>query len=128
MQPLAQQNLHTTVPLTDEEMGQFGPLPWDGVNGPRIINFDGIEHAEFANFYHVDYVQNALNGKFTMRLTGAVDSKEYENRVLAMAAVHGAITGIAKKWNDWIVLSFRIVRPIQGCTSQPNILLAMCRS
>ncbi len=96
----------TVIPLTDEEIGQAGMLPWDGVPGPRVILADGQEIAEFASFQHADYVRNALESKFTLRLTARVDSTEYEHRVLAMALVYRVLGG---RGVDWVVLSFRTV-------------------
>jgi hypothetical protein len=111
MEPRAENTLQTTCPLTDEEIGQSGLLPWDGVAGPRVVVHEGKEYAEFADFHHVDYVQNALEGKFSMHLLAKVDSREYEMRVLAMAAVHSTLESNAKHWRNWIVLSFRVVSP-----------------
>jgi hypothetical protein len=122
MWPMAEDKLHTTCPLTDEEIGQSGLLPWDGVAGPRVVHVDGQQFAEFADFQHVDYVQNALAGKFSLRLTAAVDSTEYEWRVLAMAAVHTTITPASSRWSDWIVLSFRPVRVGDVVHPRPTIL------
>ena len=31
----------TVAPLTDQEIGQIGSLPWDGVSGPQIVQRDG---------------------------------------------------------------------------------------
>ena len=58
----------TVSPLTDEEIGQIGNLPWDGVQGPRIVSNAQGEFAEYASFAHVDYVQNALEKKFLSEL------------------------------------------------------------
>jgi hypothetical protein len=111
MEPLIDAGVHTVSPLTDAEIGQVGGLPWDGVAGPRVIEIDGQAYAEFADSHHVDYVRGAMRGEFTMRLIGQIDGKEYENRVLAMSLVHRAIMANPKRRSDWIVLSFRVVRP-----------------
>jgi hypothetical protein len=81
----------TVSPLTDQEIGQIGGLPWDGVPGPRVVSDGGKEFAEFLSFRHVDYVRNALANLFTLRLTARVDAKEYEKRVLAAAFAYLAL-------------------------------------
>ncbi len=96
----------TTSPLTDAEIGQVGVLPWDGVPGPKVVTNAEGEFAEYASFDHVDYVQNALDGKFSIRVTGHIDLEEYQSRVLSMALVYKTLGG---KKADWIVLSFRTV-------------------
>lgn len=102
-----ERNWPTTSPLTDEEIGQVGGLPWDGVPGPKVVSNAQGEFAEYASFAHVDYVQNALDGKFSIRVTSHIDAEEYQSRVLSMALVYKTLGG-AKI--DWIVLSFRTVR------------------
>jgi hypothetical protein len=54
----------------------------------------------------VDYVENALAGKFSIRVTSHIDLDEYQSRVLSMALVYKTLGG---KKTDWIVLSFRNV-------------------
>jgi hypothetical protein len=91
MEPSKGNESGTVSPLTDEEIGQIGNLPWDGVPGPQVVLQNGEEFAEFASFQHVDYVQNALSGKFTLRQTARVDAPEYERRVLALALCYLAL-------------------------------------
>src|SRR5216684_6294591 len=50
----------TVAPLTDEEIGQIGSLPWDGVPGPRVIQMNGQTFVEMASFLNVDYVASAV--------------------------------------------------------------------
>jgi hypothetical protein len=102
----------TVAPLTDEEIGQQGQLPWDGEVGPKLVTVGGKRYAEFPSFNHSDYVQNALNKKFTLRLTSHIQAQEYQDRVLAMALAYrtlGAKNHTAK--NKFVVLSFRPVPP-----------------
>lgn len=94
----------TVAPLTDEEIGQSGPLPWDGIAGPQLVTINGTPFAECDDFLHVDYVQQALDGRFSLRLTGRVTSDEYMRRMEAMALVYTAVGG---NRNDRFVLSFR---------------------
>lgn len=98
----------TASPLTDEEIGETGNLPWDGIPGPRIINVGGERLAEYVSFAHADYVQSALDGKFSNLLTSHIGIDEYKRRVLAMVFVYSAV-GLNK--TDWLVLSFRRVTP-----------------
>jgi len=99
---------HTVAPLTDEEIGQIGALPWDGNAGPTVITINGQQFAECASFLHVDYVREALRGRFTSRLTARVTADEYERRVLAMAFIYAVL---ASNPNGRFVLSFLRVQP-----------------
>jgi len=99
---------HTVAPLTDEEIGQIGALPWDGNSGPRVVTVDGQRFAECASFLHVDYVRTALHGRFTSRLTARVTADEYERRVLAMAFIYSVLRDDP---NGWFVLSFLRLEP-----------------
>lgn len=101
----------TVSPLTDEELGSLGTLPWDGVPGPRVVTVKGKEMAEYASFNHVDYVDLALENRFSLALTGKVSGREYVARVLAMARAYRAVgveTPSGK--TGWNVLSFRRVQ------------------
>ena len=99
----------TATPLTDEEIGIVGSLPWDGIPGPVMV---GAARVEYANFDFVDYVQTALDSRFTLALTGRVDVVEYEARVLAAVRAYKAL-GVASPRSErrWTVLSFLTVDP-----------------
>jgi hypothetical protein len=102
----------TVSPLTDEEVGSTGDLPWDGVPGPRPTAVADV--AEYASFDHVDYVVNALAGRFTLALTGRIGTAEYTARVLAMARAYLAVgvpPGDSAGKRAWNVLSFRAAGP-----------------
>jgi hypothetical protein len=96
----------TATPLTDQEVGSVGNLPWDGVPGPA--SEDGTV-VEYASFDHVDYVQSALEGRFSLALTGKVDTTEYTARILAMTRAYAALHLNARDRLDWNVLSFRAI-------------------
>ncbi|MED3025637.1 MULTISPECIES: hypothetical protein [Bacillus cereus group] len=106
----------TIAPLTDREIGQEGELPWDGVSsGPDTIITNGEETIECTSIDYVDYVDTALQNKFTLSLTKLINVEEYKNRVLAMAYVYLALglslkdsKGIDEK-RMWNILSFREV-------------------
>ena len=94
----------TVAPLTDEEIGQVGSLPWDGVIGPKVSTFNGTDFLDCEKFLHVDYVKNALDGRFSPRLTTQVSSDEYKSRMQAIATVYTAVRGDR---NSRFVVSFR---------------------
>lgn len=105
----------TVSPLTDEEIGQIGELPWDGITGPRIVQVEGMNYVEYSKNVYVDYVENSLQNRFTLALTGKVDTNKYKSRILAMAKAYQA-SGILKtplgentenSKFEWPVLSFR---------------------
>jgi hypothetical protein len=109
----------TATPLTDEEVGIVGELPWDGVTGPTSHG-DGRRVFEYASYDHVDYVNSALDGRFTLALTGQVDTVEYKARILAIARACVALEKLGSKKtpcdpetsdpdNPWRVLSFKTV-------------------
>ena len=96
--------------MTDEEIGQVGDLPWDGIPGPKIVEVNGQQFAECASFLHVDYVESALSTLFSTRLTSRIDAPEYERRVLTMALAYRAMAGqsdISRIRNELYVLSFQ---------------------
>ena len=96
----------TVAPLTDEEIGQVGLLPWDGVVGPKVSTFGGVEFLDCEKFLHVDYVRNALEGRFTPRLTTQVSSEEYRLRMQAIAKCYSTV---GDDRNLRFVVSFRKV-------------------
>ena len=111
----------TATPLTDEEIGSVGELPWDGVPGPRPVPEDDADVVEYARFDHVDYVRSALDGRFSLALTGRVDTEEYTARILAMARAYAALgvdpsrpTQGEPRDRRWSVLSFRTLAPGDG--------------
>jgi hypothetical protein len=109
MEPNPNPRLRATVaPLTDEEIGQVGSLPWDGNPGPKLVTMNGRLFAECESFFHLDYVQSALDGRFSLRLTAHVSAEEYERRVLAMALTYRVLGG---NRNSWFLLSFLRVLP-----------------
>jgi hypothetical protein len=109
MEPLSPDE-YTVAPLTDEEIGQRpGSIPWDGVPGPQVgTDANGATVADVASFAHVDYVENALRGRFSLALTSHIGVEEYQNRVLAMNFAYQAL-GLTKP--SWLVLGFRHVTP-----------------
>jgi hypothetical protein len=102
----------TVSPLTDEEIGQIGSRPWDGVMGPVVVKEGSQEFVEYNSFAHVDYVDNALAGKFSVSVLGRIDSTEYKNRVLSAGFVHAILEReLGGEPKTWVVLSFRRLNP-----------------
>jgi len=99
------QSFPTATPLTDEEVGSSGDLPWDGVPGPKPVTNGAA--LEYASFDHVDYVQSALEGLFSLALTGKVAANEFAGRVLAMVRAYAALGVSVQQDGDWTVVSFR---------------------
>jgi flavin-dependent dehydrogenase len=123
MDTAPQANLSGTVaPLTDAEIGSVGGLPWDGVPGPQEIVVAGQPVVEYNSFVHADYVTNALNDRFSIRLLSKVDFREYTSRILAMiygylalgvertsAAENPALDDLSAERKTWVVLSFATI-------------------
>jgi hypothetical protein len=106
--PAGPQTFPTSTPLTDAELGSVGDLPWDGVPGPRRLPDGGGALYDFADFDHVDYVASALAGRFTLALTGAVSTREYEARILSVARAYQALGAgaLGAGHRRWWLLSF----------------------
>lgn len=99
----------TVTPMTDEEIGSVGDLPWDGIPGPHLVTGTG-EIYEYASFDHVDYVNSALDGRFSLALTGRVNLAEYSARILAIARAYTALRtlGVERLEEEgWRIVSFR---------------------
>ncbi|MBW4627400.1 MAG: hypothetical protein KME49_18320 [Brasilonema octagenarum HA4186-MV1] len=115
----------TVSPLTDEEIGQIGSSPWDGIPGPKRVTKNGKNFIEYADYDHADYVESSLQKKFSLSLTGKVDVREYEARVLAMANVYRVIPEARGQWR---LFSFRQVQPtdseLQQAQTQATTTLA----
>ncbi len=106
----------TVSPLTDDEIGSTGNLPWDGIAGPRVVTENGLEFAVYADFNYADYTLNALKNKFSIALTGPISADEYQDRVLGMALVYRAMSRQFQETanqarNNWLLLSFRPAAP-----------------
>ena len=102
----------TIAPLTDEEIGQLGSLPWDGVPGPRVVTENANRLVEIATFLSADYVRQAVQNRFSIRLTARIGVEEYQRRILAASRVYsvvGGLSSISTTRGKWLVLSFRPV-------------------
>lgn len=99
------QPFRTVTPQTDEEIGTVGDQSWDGATGPRRT---GPGSYEFASYPHVDYVRTALDNRFSLALTGTVDTREYIARTLALVRLYTALD-IEVDDDTWRLTSFRTV-------------------
>jgi hypothetical protein len=121
----------TIAPLTDEEIGQSGTLPWDGITGPKEVMVNGQAFIEFASFLNADYVRNAVQNRFSIRLTARVSVEEYEARMIAACRVYSvlaALGNIRAERRKWLMLSFREVSAgdseLQSAQSEAGVVLA----
>ena len=77
-----------------------------------------IETVEYFNIEYIDYVENALQNRFSLHLTRRVDIDEYEDRIKVMARAYIACGIDISKQSDQVksllaenpVLSFRKVQ------------------
>jgi hypothetical protein len=127
----------TVIPLSDEEIGVVGDLPWDGVPGPTVVQLGDVRVAEYTSLAHADYVLNALANRFTLTRTAAIDDVEYESRVLAMIRVYQALgvrldqsfSDVVRNKARWTVLSFRRVETsdssIEAAEAQAGVSLQL---
>jgi hypothetical protein len=120
----------TVAPLTDDEIGQSGALPWDGINGPSIVLDGDQRFVVLYDFFKADYVQQAMENRFTQRLLARVSSEEYKARILAICRVYGAVGhlgDIVSTRKEWLVLSFREVvasnQELQDAQTQAGTIL-----
>lgn len=109
MEPNPNTTLRATVaPLTDEEIGQVGSLPWDGNPGPKVITINNQQFVDVASFFHVDYVKTALDNRFTLRLLSRITAEEYQRRVLTMVLANKVL---GSNPDGWFLLSYLRVSP-----------------
>jgi hypothetical protein len=102
----------TVAPLTDEEIGQVGSLPWDGISGPKEVMINGESFVEFASFLNADYVRQAVQNRFSIRLTAQINAEEYESRMLAACRIYSVLANLGDiriERNNWLMFSFRAV-------------------
>jgi hypothetical protein len=98
----------TRSPLTDEEIGSVGDRGWDGFSGPQLISdTETSEIIEYHASEYVDYVESALENKFSLNLTINVDNDEYQKRIKAMSRAYLAC-GVPDEESQFLspVLSF----------------------
>ena len=121
----------TIAPLTDEEIGQSGTLPWDGITGPREVTVNGQPFIEFPAFLNADYVRQALENRFSIRLTARIGVEEYQSRILASCRMYSVLAGLGSikvARNEWLMLSFHEVSSgdaaLQTAQSEAGMVLS----
>ncbi|MFU2327939.1 hypothetical protein [Pseudomonas sp. NFX98] len=105
-------SLHSIIPLTDEEIGQHGATAWDNQQGPQLISHEGRTIVRYRAYEYTDYTQVALDGRFSLQLTGRITQRQYHDRVLSMHRVYNVLeagTDPARR-NNWPLLSFRLIQ------------------
>jgi hypothetical protein len=120
----------TIAPLTDEEIGQSGTLPLDGITGPKVVTINGQSLVEFPSFLNADYVRQAVENRFSIRLTSRISAEEYQRRILAASRVFSVLANlgdIIAARNTWLMLSFREVSSgdseLQSAQSEAGVVL-----
>src|SRR5262249_1442248 len=81
---------------------------------------NGKRFVELTEFLHADYVRQAVENRFSMRLTARVTVTEYQSRVLALSRVYAVVGDLGRIdtiRGRWIVLSFRTT-----ATGDPELL------
>ena len=95
----------TIKPMLDQEVGKNGSIAWDGVTPPRKYIVNDAPHIAYQAFLYADYTENALAEKFSLALTGKVDSREYMRRVDTLRRVK---LSIGETSEDWFIDSFQV--------------------
>jgi hypothetical protein len=120
----------TIAPLTDEEIGQSGNLPLDGITGPKVVTLNGQPFVEFPSFLNADYVRQAVENRFSIRLTSRISAEEYQGRILAASRVYSVLANlgdIRAARNTWLILSFREIssgdNELQSAQSEAGVIL-----
>ena len=104
----------TIAPLTDNEIGQLGSLSWDGITGPKEVTVDGQPFIEFAAFLNADYVRQAVENRFTIRMTSGITVEEYQSRIVAACRIYSVaanLGNIRAARDTRLMLSFREISP-----------------
>jgi hypothetical protein len=106
--------LHSIIPLTDQEIGMGSNVAWDDQRGPQLVVQDDRLLVQYHAYAHADYTQVALDGRFSLGMTGRTGQTAYQHRVLSMHRVYAVLGAASDKSlrNAWPLLSFTdVVRP-----------------
>lgn len=107
----------TIKPMRDQEIGKNTGFPWDGVPAAKSYIANGATHRAYETFLYTDYVENALNAKFSLTLTGKVDSQEYQRRIDAWRRVRLSLGATSR---NWFIDSFNPATPADSQTITLN--------
>ena len=129
VQPIGHTN-GTIAPLTDDEIGQSGTLPWDGIQGPTEVAVNGQQFIQFASFLNADYVRQAVENRFSIRLTARISVEEYQSRMIAACRIYSVAANLGDlkaARSTWLMLSFREVQPgdsdLQSAQAEAGVVL-----
>ena len=104
-------NYATATPLPDDIIGQGGGVPWDGIRGP-IISEANPHEIEYTSLAYGDYVEAALEGRFSPAAIARTSASEYVARTLAMARVYQLLEAdTTEKKSGFGVFSFTPAPP-----------------
>lgn len=95
-------------PMLDQEIGKNGGISWDGVPAAKKYIANNAPHRAYETYLHTDYVENALNGRFSLALTGKVHSQEYQRRLDAFRRVK---LSLGDNFRNWFIDSFSLAAP-----------------
>lgn len=98
----------TVKPMLDQEIGKSAGFPWDGVPAPKKYVANYAPHRAYETYFYTDYTENALNGKFSLALTGKVDSQEYQRRIDAFRRVKLSLSTTP---GNWFIDTFSMATP-----------------
>lgn len=119
----------TVSPLLDEEIGLGNESAWDGVAPPKRVQEGDDLFTDFPAYAYGDYTKSALENKFSLTLTGQVDSVEYVQRLWAMRRVneHLGFGFGEKNWLAWGPISVTLISKnspevVQACGQSNNVL------
>jgi hypothetical protein len=101
----------TVSPLLDEEINLENGNSWDGVAPPKKVQVGHESFTDFPAFVYGDYTRHALEDKFSLALTGKVDSVEYVQRLWAMRRVNEHLGfGFGEDgWMAWCPISVTLI-------------------
>jgi hypothetical protein len=95
-----------TTPLPDDVIGLTGKPPWDGIAGP-VVSASFPNEVEFSSLAYGDWVEAALQNRFSLDVLAHTDLVEYEARTLVMARVYQVLSAkTTRQKGAWCLLSF----------------------
>lgn len=96
----------TIKPMLDQEIGITSGFSWDGIPAPHSIITNNVTQIAYHSYHYGDYTESALEGKFSLALTGKIDTLEYQRRIDAFRRVKLALGSLHEKW---FIRSFKTI-------------------
>jgi hypothetical protein len=101
----------TATPLTDDINGQDDAPPSEGIPGPRLST-EFKDEVEYHALDYGDYVDSALDNKFSVTRMGWTSAEEYAARTLVMVRVYSALGAeTTREKTEWALYSFTPADP-----------------